>query len=108
MICRLLPTKSNREIAQLKRKIRDLLNDIIGTRKREFDNGTKNSYGDDLLGHMFWLLKGAADQDFNLETVFGNAELFDFASQDTVANALAFSLLMLAPSASRSCSQGCP
>jgi cytokinin trans-hydroxylase len=75
-----------------------ILNDIVGARKKAFDSGTAGSYGDDLLGQM--LLAAASPTEkangFNLKAVLDNAQLFFFAGQDTVANAIAYALLMLA------------
>ena len=94
---RLLPTKTNREIERLKRQNWRLLKDIIGNRKKAVANGTEKSYGNDLLGHMLRAAEGAgAAGDFTLNSVFNNAEAFYFAGQDTVANAMAFTMLMLA------------
>lgn len=74
-----------------------LLEDVIAKRKKAVANGTETSYGTDLLGHMLRAAEGkGATADFNLKSVFHNAEAFYFAGQDTIANAMTFSLLMLA------------
>ncbi|KAG0564880.1 hypothetical protein KC19_8G147200 [Ceratodon purpureus] len=94
---RFLPTKQNKEVARLQKANHDLLANVIEKRKKAIANGTEVSYGNDLLGHMLRALEGkGASVDFNLKSVFNNAEAFYFAGQDTVASAMNFALLMLA------------
>jgi cytochrome P450 len=100
-ILRFFPTKDNREIASLKWEMRNLLTEIIGARKKAFDDGIEGGYGDDLLGHMLMTAStpdgaatGAAIFDF--ESVVDNTQMFYIAGQDTVAVVAGFSMLMLA------------
>lgn len=95
--CRLLPTSTNREMARLKKETQNLLDDIVGARRKATVGGSEVSYGNDLLGHMLHAAEGkGASAEFNLNSVFRNAEALYFAGQDTVANAFGFALLMLA------------
>lgn len=80
--------------------MRNLLTEIIGARKKAFDDGTEGGYGDDLLGQMLMTASarhGAAKgAPFNFESVLDNTQMFYMAGQDTVAVVVAFSMLMLA------------
>lgn len=80
-------------------KVDALLREVIHGRLRAVRNGEASSYGNDLLGCMFTAASDGWDEEslqFNLASVLNNCKLFYFAGQDTVANAVGFTMLMLA------------
>lgn len=79
-------------------KVDGLLREIINGRLEAARKET-SSYGNDLLGRMLTAATEGWEEDsleFNLASVLNNCKLFYMAGQDTVANAVGFTMLMLA------------
>ncbi len=94
-----IPTKQNRRLDQMISKIDTLVRKVVHTRLQAVRNKETSSYGNDLLGRMFAAATDGWDEDslqFNMASVLNNCRLFYFAGQDTVANAVGFTMLMLA------------
>ncbi|KAG0605431.1 hypothetical protein M758_9G058500 [Ceratodon purpureus] len=87
---RLLPTKEKKAMAQLDKRIERLAMEVIDARKEAVAKGERSSFGDDMLGLML------ADANFDYSAVVNNCKNLFFAGQDTSANLLSFSLVILA------------
>jgi len=96
---RKIPTKANKYMDKCRAKINALLHEALDGRRDSMLIGKTNSYGEDLLGRMLTAAMDGWDeqtQAFNMASVFNNCKLFYFAGHDTVANTIAFSMLLLA------------
>lgn len=76
-----------------------ILRGVVNDRLEAAARNKTSSYGDDLLGRMLTAATDGWEEDtpeFNLASVLNNCKLFYLAGQDTVANVIVFTMLMLA------------
>ncbi|CAI9275401.1 unnamed protein product [Lactuca saligna] len=97
---RFLPTKNNRRMKEIDREVRATINKIINKRVTTMKAGESNS--DDLLGILldsnYKEIKQQGNTNFGLTTeeVIQECKLFYFAGQETTANLLAWTMILLA------------
>ncbi|CAH1414651.1 unnamed protein product [Lactuca virosa] len=97
---RFLPTKSNRRMKEIDREVRATINKIINKRITTTKAGKSSS--DDLLGILldsnYKEIKQQGNTNFGLTTeeVIQECKLFYFAGQETTANLLAWTMILLA------------
>ncbi|KAJ6894277.1 hypothetical protein NC652_028140 [Populus alba x Populus x berolinensis] len=89
---RFIPSKKNKKRYSIDREIKAALRNIIHKKERAMQNG--DSGDADLLG---LLLQGRddADNDMKIEDVIEECKLFFFAGQETTANLLTWTLIVL-------------
>ncbi|KAL2471927.1 Cytochrome [Abeliophyllum distichum] len=89
---RFLPTKKNKRRYEIDNKIKAMLKDIIQRKERAMQNGeTKN---DDLLS-LLLQCKSHTKNDMKIEDVIEECKLFYFAGQETTANWLTWTIIVL-------------
>nr|CAB3477680.1 unnamed protein product [Digitaria exilis] len=96
-ICRFLPTKNNRRMREINRKIHKILREIIGKREKAIKNGETNN--DDLLGLLLESnmrqSNGNAKLGLTTEDVIEECKLFYFAGMETTSVLLTWTLILL-------------
>ncbi|KAL8131821.1 cytochrome P450 72A397-like [Apium graveolens] len=96
---RFLPTKNNRRMKELYDKIQSSLESIIDKKNKAMQAGESSS--DDLLGILLesisneQLQNGPRNVGMSLDDVIGECKLFYFAGQETTANVLVWTLILL-------------
>ncbi|KAL2471934.1 Cytochrome [Abeliophyllum distichum] len=89
---RFLPTKKNKRRYEIDNKIKAMLKDMIQRKERAMQNGeTKN---DDLLS-LLLQCKSHTNNDMKIEDVIEECKLFYFAGQETTANWLTWTIIVL-------------
>ncbi|KAI3502069.1 hypothetical protein L1887_30100 [Cichorium endivia] len=97
---RFLPTKSNRRMKEIAREVKASINEIINKRVTAMKAGESSS--DDLLGILldsnYKEIKQQGNTNFGLsnEEVIEECKLFYFAGQETTANLLVWTMILLA------------
>ncbi|CAH1439807.1 unnamed protein product [Lactuca virosa] len=97
---RFLPTKKNRRMKEIDREVKATINKIINKRVTKLKVGEGSS--DDLLGILldsnYKEIKQQGNTKFGLSTeeVIQECKLFYFAGQETTANFLAWTMILLA------------
>ncbi|KAK1263305.1 Cytokinin hydroxylase [Acorus gramineus] len=98
---RYFPSKYNREIKALKRKVEGLLIEIIESRKDGVEVGRAASYGNDLLGMLLSeMRKKRAGFDLTLQWLMDECKTFFFTGHETTALLLTWTVMLLATSPS--------
>lgn len=86
-----LPTKSNRQMWKLERKIKNTLLSIIHSRL----NSEQSGYGDDLLGLMMESTQKQEGTGLNLDEIVDECKTFFFAGHETTSHLLTWTMFLL-------------
>lgn len=90
-LARFLPTKNNMRMRQIDREVKSRLKEIIIKRQRAMEAGEAPK--NDLLGIL--LESNSGDHGMSIEDVVEECRLFHFASQETTAVLLVWTMIML-------------
>ncbi|KAG9451183.1 hypothetical protein H6P81_011148 [Aristolochia fimbriata] len=94
-----LPTKWNRRMWRLEKRLRNNLKSIIETKQKMKDSGKGHGYGDDLLG----LMLAASNEESNkkdgacltIDEIVDECKTFFFAGHETTSNLLTWAMFFL-------------
>ncbi|KAM7510749.1 hypothetical protein LguiB_009624 [Lonicera macranthoides] len=89
---RFVPTKKNKRRYEIHNRIKAMLRELI--RKKEMAIANGETIGDDLLSLMLQC-KGQSDSDMTIDDVIEECKLFYFAGQETTANWLTWTMIVL-------------
>ncbi|XP_022761130.1 cytochrome P450 CYP72A219-like [Durio zibethinus] len=89
---RFIPTEKNRRRYRINREVKKLLRDVIHKKEQAIQNG--ESSNDDLLS-LLLLCKEQSENDMSIEDVIEECKLFYIAGQETTANWLTWTLIIL-------------
>lgn len=89
---RFIPTKKNKRRYEIDRMIKAMLGDMIKKRENAMQNG--EPFGDNLLG-LLLQCKENIDNEMTTEDVIEECKLFYFAGQETTANWLTWTIIVL-------------
>ncbi|KAK2989447.1 hypothetical protein RJ640_018765 [Escallonia rubra] len=89
---RFLPTKKNKRRYEIDNEIKCMLRNMIQKKEVAVQNG--EPFGDDLLG-LLLQCKGELDNEMTTEDVIEECKLFYFAGQETTANWLTWTIIVL-------------
>lgn len=88
---RFLPTKNNMRMKQIDREVKSRLGEIIKKRQRDMEAGEAPK--NDLLGIL--LESNSGDHGMSTKDVIEECRLFHFAGQETTADLLVWTMIML-------------
>nr|UNP59808.1 schizocycline synthase [Camptotheca acuminata] len=92
---RFVPTKKNRRRYELDNEIKSILRDMIQKREQAMVNGESRG-DDDLLGLLLQYCGNQADHnEMTIEDLIEECKLFYFAGQETTANWLTWTIIIL-------------
>ncbi|GFQ03931.1 cytochrome p450 cyp72a219 [Phtheirospermum japonicum] len=94
---RFLPTKKNRRRYEVDKKIKTMLNNMILRKEKKIQNGKSDDDDDDDDDLLSLLLQSQKQIDNNMTTndVIEECKLFYFAGQETTANWLTWTMIVL-------------
>ena len=92
MCCRFIPTKKNRRRYNIDNEIKGILRGIIRRKEQAIENGEEG--GNDLLG-LLLRCTGQENNGMTMEDVIEECKLFYFAGQETTANWLTWTMIVL-------------
>lgn len=90
-ICRFLPTKKNKRRYEIDNQIKATLKDMIIRKQRKLKSGKTE---DDLLSLLLHC-QNLTDNDMTIDDVMEECKLFYFAGQETTANWLTWTMIVL-------------
>lgn len=89
---RFVPTKKNKRRYEIDNRIKAMLRELIREKEMAMANG--EAIGDDLLSLMLQC-KGQSDSEMTIDDVIEECKLFYFAGQETTANWLTWTMIVL-------------
>ena len=88
-----MPTVKNRRRYHIDNEIKAMLRSMIDRKKQAMKNGD-SGYNDDLLGLLLQLTE-EIDNEMRIEDLIEECKLFYFAGQETTANLLTWTMILL-------------